>query len=44
MRARYALPALAAAAALLLTGCVDNSTPSPGGNNGGRHLRRHRHG
>jgi polar amino acid transport system substrate-binding protein len=25
MRARYALPALAAAAALLLTGCVDNS-------------------
>jgi polar amino acid transport system substrate-binding protein len=26
MRARYVLPALAAAAALLLTGCVDNST------------------
>jgi polar amino acid transport system substrate-binding protein len=31
MRARYALPALAAAAALLLTGCVDNSTPATGG-------------
>lgn len=27
MRARYALPALAAIAALTLTGCVDNSTP-----------------
>jgi polar amino acid transport system substrate-binding protein len=31
MRARYAIPALAAAAALLLTGCVDNSTPATGG-------------
>jgi len=31
MRARFALPALAAAAALMLTGCVDNSTPTPGG-------------
>jgi len=28
MRARYVLPALAAAAALMLTGCVDNSTPA----------------
>lgn len=28
MRARYALPALAALAALLLTGCVDNSAPA----------------
>lgn len=28
MRARYVLPALAAIAALTLTGCVDNSTPS----------------
>lgn len=28
MRARHALPAFAALAALLLTGCVDNSTPS----------------
>ncbi|TFC82625.1 ABC transporter substrate-binding protein [Cryobacterium cheniae] len=28
MRSRYALPALAAVAALLLTGCVDNSTPT----------------
>ncbi|XAS66054.1 ABC transporter substrate-binding protein [Micrococcaceae bacterium Sec5.7] len=27
MRARYALPALTAAAALMLTGCVDNSAP-----------------
>lgn len=27
MRARYALPALVAAATLLLTGCVDNSAP-----------------
>lgn len=35
MRARYALPALAAAAALLLTGCVNNSTPNPGGATGG---------
>lgn len=31
MRARYVLPALAAAAALMLTGCVDNSTPATGG-------------
>ncbi|MGY4857812.1 ABC transporter substrate-binding protein [Cryobacterium sp. AP23] len=31
MRARYVLPALAATAALLLTGCVDNSTPATGG-------------
>ncbi|WP_022886050.1 ABC transporter substrate-binding protein [Glaciibacter superstes] len=30
MRARYALPALAAAAALLLSGCVDNSTGDTG--------------
>src|SRR5680860_1916095 len=29
MRAKYALPALAAVAVLLLTGRVDNSTPSP---------------
>ncbi|MGO4690716.1 ABC transporter substrate-binding protein [Glaciibacter sp. 2TAF33] len=34
MRARYALPALAAVAALMLTGCVDNSTPSTGGSSG----------
>lgn len=35
MRARFALPALAAVAVLMLTGCVDNSTPDaekPGGN------------
>ncbi len=31
MRARIVLPALAAAAALMLTGCVDNSAPAPGG-------------
>lgn len=31
MRLRYAVPALAAAAVLLLSGCVDNSTPSAGG-------------
>lgn len=31
MRARFVIPALAAAAALMLTGCVDNSTPSAGG-------------
>jgi polar amino acid transport system substrate-binding protein len=31
MRARYVLPALAAVAALTLTGCVDNSTPATGG-------------
>ncbi len=35
MRARYALPAIAAVAVLLLTGCVDNSTPSPGGSTDG---------
>lgn len=35
MRARYTLPAIAAAAAILLTGCVDNSTPSTGGGTGG---------
>jgi polar amino acid transport system substrate-binding protein len=29
MRARFVLPALGAVAALLLTGCVDNSTPTP---------------
>jgi polar amino acid transport system substrate-binding protein len=32
MRARLVLPALGAAAALLLTGCVDNSTPAPDSN------------
>lgn len=31
MRARYILPALAAVAALTLTGCVDNSTPATSG-------------
>jgi len=31
MRARYVLPALAAVAALTLTGCVDNSTPAQSG-------------
>lgn len=31
MRARYALPALAAVAALLLTGCVDNTDPDATG-------------
>lgn len=31
MRARYVLPALAAVAALTLTGCVDNSTPASSG-------------
>ena len=30
MRTKYALPAIVAAAALLLTGCVDNSTQTPG--------------
>ncbi|GAB3129074.1 ABC transporter substrate-binding protein [Glaciibacter psychrotolerans] len=35
MRARYALPALAAAAALLLSGCVDNSTPATPGESSG---------
>ncbi|TFD49056.1 ABC transporter substrate-binding protein [Cryobacterium sp. TMT1-2-1] len=34
MRAKYALPAIAAVAVLLLSGCVDNSTPSPGGSAG----------
>lgn len=32
MRARLVLPALGAAAALLLAGCVDNSTPAPDSN------------
>jgi polar amino acid transport system substrate-binding protein len=36
MRARFALPALAAVAALMLTGCVDNSAPAGGGSNGGK--------
>jgi polar amino acid transport system substrate-binding protein len=31
MRARYVLPALAAVSALMLTGCVDNSTPAQSG-------------
>ena len=35
MRTRYALPALAAVAALMLTGCVDNSTPATGGSSAG---------
>ncbi|WP_130179166.1 ABC transporter substrate-binding protein [Cryobacterium sp. SO1] len=35
MRARYVLPALAAAAALMLTGCVDNSTPATSGSDTG---------
>jgi polar amino acid transport system substrate-binding protein len=35
MRARYALPAFAAVAALMLTGCVDNSAPAGGGSAGG---------
>jgi len=30
MRVRYVIPAFAAVAALLLTGCVDNSTTNPG--------------
>ena len=34
MRVRYALPALAAAAVLMLTGCADNSTPAPGNSTG----------
>jgi polar amino acid transport system substrate-binding protein len=34
MRTKYALPAIVAAAALLLTGCVDNSTSTPGGDGG----------
>ena len=35
MRARYVIPAFAAVAALLLTGCVDNSTPSTGSTDSG---------
>lgn len=35
MRIKYALPALAAVAALVLAGCVDNSTPGAGGPAGG---------
>jgi len=35
MRVRYVLPALAAAAALMLTGCVDNSTPATSGTDAG---------
>ncbi|TFD95268.1 ABC transporter substrate-binding protein [Cryobacterium lactosi] len=31
MRAKYVLPSLAAVAALMLTGCVDNSTPATSG-------------
>src|SRR5690606_32135688 len=31
MRTKYAMPAIVAAAALLLVGCVDNSTTGPGG-------------
>lgn len=31
MRARYTFPAIAAVAVLLLTGCVDNTAPTPGG-------------
>ena len=34
MRVRYAVPAVAALAALLLTGCVNNSAGSPGGSTG----------
>ena len=34
MRTRHALPALAAVAALMLTGCVDNSKPDAGGATG----------
>jgi polar amino acid transport system substrate-binding protein len=34
MRAKYVLPALAAVAALTLTGCVDNSTPAQSGSPG----------
>jgi len=36
MRARYALPALAAVAVLMLTGCVDNSAPAGGGGANGK--------
>lgn len=35
MRARYVIPAFAAVAALLLTGCVDNSAPSTGSTDAG---------
>ena len=35
MRARYTLPAIAAVAVLLLTGCVDNTAPTPGGDTDG---------
>jgi polar amino acid transport system substrate-binding protein len=34
MRTRHALPAFAAVAALMLTGCVDNSKPDAGGSTG----------
>jgi polar amino acid transport system substrate-binding protein len=34
MRTRHALPAFAAVAALMLTGCVDNSKPDAGGSPG----------
>ena len=34
MRASYVIPALAAVAALMLTGCVDNSTPAESGSPG----------
>ncbi|MFC6357209.1 ABC transporter substrate-binding protein [Luethyella okanaganae] len=34
MRIRYAVPALAAATVLLLSGCVDNATPPTGGSTG----------
>ncbi|TFC81411.1 ABC transporter substrate-binding protein [Cryobacterium cheniae] len=35
MRAKYLIPALAAVTALMLTGCVDNSSPSTNGSTGG---------
>ena len=35
MRIKYALPALAAVAVLVLAGCVDNSTPGGGGSTNG---------
>ena len=34
MRTRYALPALVAVAALMLSGCADNSVPVAGGSTG----------
>jgi polar amino acid transport system substrate-binding protein len=34
MRARYVVPALAAVTALMLTGCVDNTTPTESGSTG----------